>query len=247
MYLDLEGIMRKVPPPPDLPVSQTENPYWDIVRTIPGNGIDWKYDRIWAPDWTATYFDDDGRLLPPKQHIDRNELNGEYTWAIPDPISLEFVAKWLAPKAVEMGAGTGYWCWQLTQLGVDMLAFDKKPPNKTINHWHSPRTPEGDAFSGEMRQTYHEVRQGTPLQLRRMLDRTLFLSWPPMDTMAALCLKHYQGKRVVYIGEGDGGCTATSAFFEQLEAEWKEVAEHRIVQWWSIHDYITVYEREKDV
>ncbi len=222
--------------PESLPTSRTDNPYWDMILTLPGNTIDWRYEHVWSPDWSATW-----RWEKP---IHRNELCGKYTWAIPDPDSLAFVAHWLSPQGVEMGAGSGYWAWQLTQLGVDMFAYDETPPQlKTGNHWHSPRTGPYGELLNETRSIFFSVQEGKPDILSQHTDRTLFLSWPPMSDMASDCLKTYQGKRLVYIGEDDGGCTADDAFFAQLTEDWVEVASHRPIQWWAIHDWITVYER----
>jgi hypothetical protein len=232
-------------PPVDLPVSRTTNPYWDIVRTIPGSHLN--YDRVWQPDYIATYFDEDGHIRPPEQRLDRNDVCGEYAWAIPDPASLDFVAQWCTPKAVEIGAGTGYWAWQLSQLGVDIVAYDLHPPQHDgQNHYHSPRNEQKDKLIGETRHVFYDVLPGDHLMPWNHPDRTLFLCWPPYSSnMANLCLKAYQGKRLVYIGEQSGGCNADDAFFKRLERNWEEVATHRIIQWSGLHDYIIVYERRE--
>lgn len=227
----------QVAPPIDLPLSQTDNPYWDTIRAIPGSQFEWEYEQRYAPDAMALFS---------KQRIDRNDLCGKYAWAIPDPASLDFVAEWLKPAAIEIGAGTGYWAWQLSQLGVDMIAYDLFPPQHTgQNHYHSPRNGEKNGLLGVTREVYFDVRAGGELIAAQYPDRTLFLCWPPYDSdMAVNTLNAYQGKRLVFIGEGDGGCTADDAFFEKLGEEWEEVASHRPIQWNYIHDYITVYEQK---
>ena len=48
--------------------------------------------------------------------------------------------------------------------------------------------------------------------------------------MAARCLEHYTGQRLIYIGEGDGGCTADDQFHQMLEEHWEEVENHRGIQ-----------------
>jgi hypothetical protein len=223
--------------PADLLASQTINPYWDIIRTFPGNDFDWRYDHVWSPDWAAAFMD--GINKPA-----RTELCVEYTWVIPDPLTLEFVAKWLKPSAIEIGAGTGYLAWQLSQLGVDILAFDQKPPHlKTDNHWHSPRNKK-DAFYAT-RPIFFDVQEGESDALIAHRDRVLFLCWPPMSDMALNCLNSYTGHRLVYIGESCGGCTASDEFFDRLESDWEEVATHRPIQWYGIHDWVEVYERKK--
>lgn len=203
-----------------------KNPYWDIVKTIPG------YEGKCHPDWVHS------------EH-DRNTLCGEYAWAIPDPDSLQFVAEHLTPKAVEIGAGTGYWASLLAQMGVNMLCYDIDPPQHTgQNHYHSPRNENCTKLLGITREVFFDVRSGNHLIAREHPDRTLLLCWPPYDNdMAYHTLSAYQGQRLVYIGESAGGCTGDDQFFELLAEQWHLVAEHTPVQWWGIHDVIEVYER----
>lgn len=232
---------RRFITPPDLPTATTDNPYWEIVRTIPGDSFSWECDKVWSPAWVAT--------LATGTLIDRDDLCNEYAWAIADPASLAFTAKWLAPRAVEIGAGVGYWAWQLSQLGIDMLAYDLFPPQQTgQNHYHSPRTAYDRALKDEVRSVFFDVRAGNHQMAAAYPERTLFLCWPPYDDdMASLCLQAYQGKRLVFIGEDSGGCTADDAFFEALGKDWEEVAFHRPIQWFGMHDGITVYERKRSV
>ena len=42
----------------------------------------------------------------------------------------------------------------------------------------------------------------------------------------------------------DGGCTGDEDFHTLLDEEWTEIACHRPIQWWGIHDDITVFERK---
>lgn len=237
MLRDIPDFMRGIPAPDNLPYSHTDNPFWDIVRTIPGNRFEWERYQRWEPDGFATFSTNTYR--------DRQSLCVQYAWAIPDPDSLTFLAQHLTPKAVEMGAGTGYFAWQMQQFGVDMLAYDLAPPDSaTENHWHSPRKERGE-LTGVTRPIFFPVQQGTPDILVHYPERTLFLCWPPYESdMAAQCLRHYPGNKLVSIGEHAGGCTGDDAFFEQLDEVWQEVDGRRPVQWWGIHDWITVYTRK---
>jgi len=142
---------------------------------------------------------------------------------------------------IEIGAGTGYWAWQLSQHGIDILAYDIAPPDKVPNDFFSPRM---EKPSTTLVKTWHPVQQGGLEVLAEHADRTLFLCWPPYATdFAYQCLSAYQGSRLVFIGERDGGCTGNDDFFELLKKQWKVVARHQIVQWDCIRDTITVYER----
>lgn len=169
----------------------------------------------------------------------RRDYCRDYTWAIPDPETLAFVFKWLGPQAIEMGAGTGYWASLLAAMGLDILAFDACPPDKIANYYHHPENDETGLWT-----VFYPVEVGDPTTLKDHPDRTLFLCWPPYDKpMGYECLQNYPGQRIVYIGEGDGGCTGDDEFFTLLERDWHPIAEHAGIQWDGIHDTVQVYER----
>lgn len=226
--------------------TQTEgaikNPYWDIVQTFPGDRIERDYHHRWVPN---PYPWGEDRPLVDGTYVGRNELCGTYAWSIPDPDSLQFVARVLGDSAVEIGAGTGYYASLLAQMGVDIICYDLYPPQHTgQNHYHSPRNKKQDGLLGITREVFFDVRAGNHLMAAEHSDRTLFLCWPPYeDQMAYHTLQAYQGQRFVYIGEGEGGCTGDDAFFALLDEAWHLVESHTPVQWSGIHDVIEVYER----
>lgn len=204
----------------------TINPYWDEIKSFVRKG-----------DYRSS------NEVPYEQWEKRAPCYRKYAYAIPDPDSLAFVAKHLGPRAIEIGAGTGYWAWMLSQMGIDILAFDRTPPDKVPNGYFTPRD---EKKPKTLVKTWFEVATGEVDALTLHPDRTLFLCWPPYgDSLADECLQAYQGNRFVFIGECGGGCTGDDAFFERLGKEWEEVASHAIVQWSCINDYIAVYERKR--
>ncbi len=204
-----------------------QNPYWDTARTIPGST---DYDHPWAPN---------GFAGPGGPSINRHALVSRYSWAITDPATVAFVATHSSGcSVVEIGAGTGYWAWQLTQRGVHVIAYDQAPPDQAPNQWHQP-PPTGGAVD-----TFHPVIRGGPAQAAAYPDRVLFLCWPPYDQpLAADALAAYPGDTLIYIGEGDGGCTADDRFHRALADGWDVTAKHRPARWWGLHDWVTVYRR----
>jgi hypothetical protein len=243
------------------------NPYWDEVRQIPGDPVSMRFpvfDEGWSP---ATY---NRRALGGDAGFptfpDRMNLVRRYSWAITAPESVAFVAAWAGKHGlVEIGAGTGYWAACLAHCGVDTVAYDHLPPDREENFYHRQtktvgdiRTGMTDVWGGHV-PTWHPVRKGRPWHASRHPHRTLFLCWPPFsrvcysstdrtspnnaDNLSYAALRHYRGNRVIFIGEGDGGCTGTEDFFHLLDTEWHEVDSHRPVQWNGIRDWITVYER----
>ena len=81
-----------------------------------------------------------------------------YSFGVPDDAALEAIAR-RAP-IVELGAGTGYWAHLLRARGVDCLAFDLAPPNRSPNpHQFRPLT-------------WTHVEQGGIEILARQIDPT---------------------------------------------------------------------------
>jgi len=154
-----------------------------------------------------------------------------YAWAVPDDAALRIMAKH-AP-IVEIGAGTGYWAALLRARGVDIVAYDKDPPDGGEGHpFHAAR------------RAWTDVAVGGPEKAAEHPDRTLFLCWPPYDDpMAADCLREYRGDVVIYVGEGKHGCTADDTFHDMLAADWHLVRAHSIPQWAGVHDRLFVYRR----
>ena len=204
-------------------VELLKNPYWEEIKDLvtETGSIPREYDDL------------------------RWRYCNRYTMAVPDPETVAFVARFLAPRAVEVGAGTGYWAWLMAQLGIDMLAYDIAPPDRsTTNSHHSPYDFEACTFLGELRETFAPVQVGGEEVLVRHAERTLFLCWPPYRSLMALqCLKIYTGQRLVYLGEGRGDSCATNAFFDRLRKDWHEIEHHWPVLWYRMNDRVTVYER----
>jgi hypothetical protein len=150
----------------------------------------------------------------------RNTMVNKYAWAIPCDEAIEELVK-LSPL-VEIGAGTGYWAKLVKEAGGTIICYDIKPPELV----------------------WHDVNQCGTEAAERKLD-TLFLCWPPYDdTMAHDCLKLYKGNKLVYIGEGYGGCTGCNLFHELLNNEWILVKRIYLPQWNGIHDSMYIYERK---
>lgn len=180
-------------------------------------------------EWEAAYRKslEDGT----HEYAARPQLVGKYAWAIPCRAALDVLAKH-APL-VEMGAGTGYWTWLLRKRGVDVAAFDQDPPPSGANHWHAGS------------ESWTKIEIGGPSALACFAGHTLFLCWPPYaDPMAAECLKLYRGNRLVFVGEGQGGCTGDHTFWSLLNDGWEQIEEVTIPQFNGLHDYMQVFARK---
>lgn len=164
----------------------------------------------------------------------RADLVSRYSWTITDPDSVAFVVAHAQGRVLDPMAGSGWWCRLLDGAGIDVAAYDEAPPHHGGNRYHKAGISHLLVHPGDAVQAVIEHGR----------DRTLLLSWPPYDNpIGVRTLAAYLGDRVIYIGEGEGGCCGDDDLFDLLASQWRQVAEHRPVQWWGMHDYITVYER----
>lgn len=208
------------------------NPYWDAVKDhINYDGL--MRQRCVLPRH-PDYPDDEHRAWPASTEL-RRKLVPRYTWTVTDPETVAFVAEHAGATVIDPMAGTGYWARLLADRGALALAYDQQPPDGTeANHWHQEATPWTRILPGEAPDT---VAAAGP-------NVTLLLSWPPYNTGDGTdAVRAYTGSRIIYIGEGEGGCTGDDALHKLLATEWTEVDHHCPVQWWGIHDMIYVYDR----
>lgn len=206
--------------------SQRTNDYWDAVR----DHIE--HDSLGDGPTVDTY----GSIRRNYGlRVDREGLTSRYSWTVTDPATVDFVIEHAGNLVVDPMAGSGWWAYLLTQAGVTVMASDVTPPNGTRdNVWH-----RGDSHVPVGRSDAADAVSLAPV------GATLLLSWPPYDGDPGYrALKAYRGNRVIYAGEGWGGCCGDDDMFELLRDEWDEVAEHRPVQFYGLHDYVTTYQRK---
>ena len=162
----------------------------------------------------------------------RRELVDRYSWSIPTERALTVLGDY-AP-IFEMGAGTGYWAYEMRRRGIQVQAYDKYPPHRTHNHYHD-----------KARRAWTGVLYGRPPKAKRRPRHTLFLSWPPYASpMAYDTLRAYQGDTFIYVGESAWGCTGCNKFHDLLDAAWNEVDSVNLPQWPAVHDALYVYKRK---
>ncbi|GEM_PF-380657 len=162
----------------------------------------------------------------------RQQLCQRYAWAIPNDKALSTLAA--NQPLVEVGAGTGYWAHLLEQRGVKIVAYDIQPVPSQGNTYHQT--------AGK---SWADVRQGDETVVREYPASTLFLSWPPDTNQCAFnALRLFRGDRLIYVGEGPGGCTASREFHDLVARQWKLVEKVEIPQWTGTYDALFVYARK---
>jgi hypothetical protein len=204
------------------PAESLDNPYWKALEDkVEIGGL----SLCRAPtvgEWRRGIEWDD---LPA-----RHEFTKKYSWTITDPDSIAFVAHYAGSRVVDPMAGTGYWAYLLTQLGIDVVCYDRAPGG---NDWHGDAPLHAEIMAMEGRES-----------VKRHKQRTLLLSWPPYSNPSGNhILRAYRGHRVIYIGESEGGCCGDDWFHRRLDKHWVEVDEHIPVQWFGLHDRIIIYDR----
>lgn len=169
----------------------------------------------------------------------------KWSWAVPNQEALTTIADHSPRGVVEIGAGGGYWAKLLREMGVDVIAYDPAPH---VSDWHDG--------------PHSEVLLGDHTAVIGHADRTLLTVWPEYDAAwSHQMIELFEGEKVVYVGEGYGGCTGDDRFHQLLGgvgctcwgdkecscdlsvARFKEIATVSIPQWWGIHDYLFVYQR----
>lgn len=173
----------------------TDNPLWEIVRRWPTFGDSGIPERV--PHIEQL----------PELHDIAVQLSQVYAVGVPTPGDLAWMAEVVHGRGlagvVEVGAGTGYWAWQLEQVGVRAVASDIAPrstqwvPVDRMEAAEAAATADGHA---------------------------LLMVWPPADDpMAHDALKAFPGDVLLYVGEPRGDACGDKAFWDLLADDWEPV------------------------
>lgn len=206
--------------------SPTFNPYWEEVRILGGA----LQGETWRPSFNNYYLllggDSSAKALESYHKArSREQFVSEYSFAIPDPLTLEFLRDRFpqGSRIAEYGAGTGYWADQLSQLGFILEAYVP--------------------IDSGAKSRFFPVVEADVSVLNQSSADILFLCWPPLnDPLAFNALQAFEGDTLIYIGEDAFGCTADESFFEALEG-WEAVEYFPILSYQLIHDGLTIFKR----
>ncbi|MGW5175844.1 hypothetical protein ACWERY_15965 [Streptomyces sp. NPDC004082] len=208
------------------------NPLWEAVRWMPAEPY-WNTATELQPTFASGAFGRSTFLELEQVGASREHLATTYAWSIVSPGDVAWMTEQLDGRSVvEIGAGTGYWAWQLEQAGVDVAAYDPHPPADDNSYCKAG--------------PYTTVLQDDATAVKHHQDRALLMVWPPYGgAHAGHALSLYEGDLLIYAGEGHGGCTADDTFYELLDAEWDEASvAPRHVSWWGIHCRLAAYQRK---
>jgi hypothetical protein len=138
---------------------------------------------------------------------------------------------------IEVGAGTGYWSYELQKAGCVSIATDRYTPETTEQsdlHYCFERRPcfvDVAAMRAEDAVEQHA-------------EKTLLMVWPELDRdWGSSALKKYAGSTLIYVGERRGGRTGDDLLHEEIARNWREVERIRIPRFPLFDDAVFVYRR----
>lgn len=131
---------------------------------------------------------------------------------------------------VEVGAGSGYWAYELQKHGVIVHPTDPCTGRyRDVNeHWEK----------------WIQVENLTGVEaVRKYPQCTLMTVWPDLSSWAAETLAAFKAQHVIYVGEGNGGCTGDEAFHTSLSDGFQHVETLPLPVFFGIHDRLEVWKR----
>lgn len=189
----------------------------------------------------------------------RENFSRNFGWAVPTKEAVEKLHSFIGgDQVLEAGAGKGVWAKLMQDAGIDIIPTDihsgvqqgseedMKSQVHPENHYWRKEVME-DMNPDISRDTYTPIyRMDAEESLRQFGSaNVLMMVWPPYDDpMAANALRVFKGSKLIYIGEGSGGCTGDDCFHDILWKEWQEVDIVCIPQWQGIHDCLYLYTRK---
>jgi hypothetical protein len=141
------------------------------------------------------------------------KLREKFCYSIFSPAMLNFLKEY--SPLVELGAGNGYNAWLLRQMNVDIEAIEAFPVEEGKN-WFFGTNALGMPLNKGI--SWTTVTKGYAKDLANHSDRTLLISWPPINTMAAEALEHYKGSNIILV-ENRKNC-GTNSFYKSLSKNW---------------------------
>lgn len=141
------------------------------------------------------------------------KMREKYCYSIFSPSMLKFLKEY--SPLVEMGAGNGYNAWLLRQMGADIEAIEAFPVEEGKNWFFGTNVFGMPAKKGK---SWTHVTKGDSKDLVNFSDRTLLISWPPINSMASEALQHFKGSNIILV-ENRKNC-ANNSFYRILSKEW---------------------------
>lgn len=182
----------------------------------------------------------------------RRDFNRLFGWSVPCKEAVDAIKKYIRPPLYDVMGGTGYWGRILRNDGIDVRTSDiHKILSK--NGYHRKTEDDSQEIQDSRTSPKTHIRRRNALRVgfdikNQRIKGDLFLSWPPYECPIASDLLDMLpiGTRVVYIGEGAGGCTGELSFHKNLETNFKSIIYVELPTFIGINDGMDIYEKIKD-
>ena len=167
-----------------------------------------------------------------KKMYKRNIFTNALSWAVPTEECLDAISAFVqSDTIIEVGCGAGFWASLLSLKGVSII-----PTDPFLSH----------GSNGENNFTAVEELSAEQAIEKYQDANVLMILWPSYnDDFAVNALRNFTGNKIVFIGEGQGGCTADDDFYDELSENWEDCNGISLPNWEGIHDYCSFYQRNK--
>jgi len=199
--------------------------------------------------WNSAHYARSAYMLREKAYRIREKYIAKFGFAILDGRTIETLRPY--GPFIEVGAGSGYWSYELRLAGVDSLPTDPGKKLYSVFHEkaHYTDSAEGRWAIGRL----GRWKPFMPIEdldgvaaVKKYPERTLLVVWPDyQDPWAAETLAEFAGSTVAYVGEGEGGCTGDDRFHYLLDQQFSIAETCSIPNFFAIHDALTIYRRGK--
>lgn len=167
-----------------------------------------------------------------ERHYFREFFIKEFGFAAPSKKTFGTIARY--SPLLEIGAGTGYWSRMLDRFyRCNIIATDLKSGMSS--------------YKFQIGKYFQVNEMSAKDSIKQYYDRNVFLSWPSYnDPWAADAIQDMKpGQFLIYIGEGEGGCCADDNFFKILNNDFDEIESEKMLQFFWIHDYLSIYRKKE--
>lgn len=174
----------------------------------------WQTLRLWprAPAWSSreeagTQFEAGLSIPALDLYAEDRLLRRHYTYSAPSPCDIELIVKFLAgDPLVEIGAGAGYWAYQLAQAGVQVDAYEPYPVGCAKGN---------EYISANAHQWYTVTAWTADKVIERRPDApALLICWPAHEL--TIPLNRWRGRKLIFVGEHEGAVCGSDEFFAML-------------------------------
>ena len=179
----------------------------------------------------------------------RRKFQSNFSWAIPSAKAVKSIVDFSGNETIyEIGAGKGYWAYFIDKMKGKIKCFDN--PECVFNYFQSPKKNNYGQNIADISEfkTFYPVDFCTPIDVvQRCKDaKVLMFCWPEYNkSWAYEYLKKIKPEKLIYIGEGYGGCCADNSFFDYIKKCYDEYGFTSIPQWDGLHDYLTFYTKKR--